>query len=242
MHTISPARLLFVLVVLSLAASPVVAQDLATVGGHTDLSSLPDSGSSDWTRVGTAHVLVYEGLLVLNDNMVDGFVAYQGYLGQLRAEHEIEVETSMYVMSNIGGLGAVLEVSRPGQEMIVQLFPDRVAVAEREAGGRLRWITTVPVRLDEECRVRVQKASVIEDPSETLRVYVDDTLIVECTGRGAGELDIGRVVFGSLGYGSMGASFWRWIDVRATTPEPGTMVDTETRSFGALKGAFAPRR
>ncbi|HKK71553.1 MAG TPA: hypothetical protein VKA86_10075 [Candidatus Krumholzibacteria bacterium] len=219
------------------AAAPSRAQDLVTVGDRTEMTQVPDASNSPWSRIGTAHAFLHEGTLVCNDNMGDGFIAFQGMLGQLQAEHAVEFRAAVKVHSNIGGQGAVVEVSRPGLELIVQLHHDRVDVAER-SGGELRWVASAPASLVDERVLRIRKNSRIEDPDETLTVWVDGTEVLRARGNGSGTLGVGRVVFGSLGYQSMGATQWRWIELDAEPLSADTVVPTETRSFGALKSEF----
>lgn len=204
---------------------------------QTDLSTIPVEGSSPWSRIGAGAVVIHDGRLVCNDNMPDSFIAYEGLLGQIEAEHRVEVRASVNVISNLGGQGAVIEISRPGLELIVQLHPDRVDVAERE-GRRLRWIGTAPADLSRESEIVVRKASSSDDERETLSVEIDGAEILSCAGRGAGTLGVGRVIFGSLGYKSFGASRWGWIAVDAEAPDLGPAVPGDVSSFGSIKSGF----
>lgn len=234
-----PSRWLAGLFLIHLAAAPAVAQTAgpAPVAESTQLSSLPVEGVSPWTRIGDAPAFVFEGDLYCNDNRADAYIGYQGMLGQLEAEHEIEVRAEVEVFANLGGQGAVIEVSRPGLELIVQLYPDRVAIAERE-GRDLRWLATASASLIGKSIVTVRKASSLDDVRETLVVHVNDVEVVRAVGHGRGRLGVGRVIFGSLGYESMGATAWTWIDVRAEAPTIETALPEDASSFGALKSGF----
>lgn len=226
-----------ILVVLTAGFVPATAQDLVTMDDRTEMTQIPDASNSPWSRIGTAHALLHEGTLVCNDNMGDGYIAFQGMLGELRAEHAVEFRAAVKVHSNIGGQGAVVEISRPGLELIVQLHHDRVDVAERD-DGFLRWVATAPTSMTEEHVLRVRKNSVHEDPDETLTVWVDGVEILRARGLATGTLGVGRVAFGSLGYQSMGATQWRWVELEAEPVDADTAVPVETRSFGSLKNEF----
>jgi hypothetical protein len=226
-----------ILAVLTAGRAPAHAQDLATMDDRTEMTQIPDGSNSPWSRIGTAHALLHEGTLVCNDNMGDGYIAFQGMLGELQAEHTVEFRAAVKVHSNIGGQGAVVEISRPGLELIVQLHHDRVDVAER-ADGYLRWVATAPASLTEEHVLRIRKNSVREDSDETLTVWVDGVQVLQARGLAAGTLGVGRVAFGSLGYQSMGATQWRWVELDAEPVSADTAVPVETRSFGALKSEF----
>jgi len=223
------------------SATPASAQtaDPAPVYESTPLSSLPDETGGVWSRIGTAPTFVIGDRLICNDNSTGAYVAYQGMLGQIEAEHTVTVRTSMDVISNIGGQGAVIEISRPGLELIVQLFPDRVTLVEREDRG-LRFIATATATLEVESEVMVRKASSREDGRETLTVWIDGNQVLRGTGSARGQLGIGRVIFGSLGYQAYGATRWSWIEVEAVAPDvdQGSSVPTEGRSFGSLKSEF----
>ena len=220
-----------------LLASTAAAQSPAPVRVATDLSTFPVEGNETWQKIGAAPVLHFEGRLVCNDNRPDAYVAFQGLLGEIDAAHAIEVRASMDVISNLGGLAGVLEISRPGLELVVQLHPDRIDVTERE-GRRLRWLATAPADLSEESELVVRRESSLADPRETLTVSVDGVEILRTAGNARGTLGVGRVVFGSLGYNSMGATRWSRIEVDAITPDVDPAVPTDVRSFGRLKAAF----
>lgn len=203
----------------------------------TDLSALPVDGGEGWEKIGDGPVIHVDGWLVCNDNDATEYVAFQGLLGDVQAEHDVIVRTSMDVLANFGGQGAMIELSRPGLELIVQLYPDRVEVLERQ-GRDLRWLGGAPADLSVESVVELHKASSLGDPRETLTLRVDDVALVRVAGQGEGSLGVGRVVFGSMGYPDTGITRWHWIEVVAEAPTTDTTVPTDARSFGSLKAAF----
>jgi hypothetical protein len=60
---------------------------------------------------------------------------------------------------------------------------------------------------------------------------------------GEGNLDVGRIVIGSLSYPGVGASLWQWIEVKLEqVGADGTSIPIETSSFGGLKERWSPDR
>ncbi len=212
----------------------------APLVSRTEFGVLPEEGpGSLWARIGGAPAFVIGGQeLVLNDNTQGDYVAYQALVGQIRATDRVRLAARVRVLSNIGGLGALIEISRPGLERVVQLYPDHIEVYERAQGRTMHWLGGAPAALATGAEVVVTKASSSEDPNEALVVTIDGLEVLRVAGREEGELGLGRVVFGSLGYGDFGATGWTWVELRVDPMETGGRVAVESSTVGALKGRY----
>jgi hypothetical protein len=197
----------------------------------------PEETGSSWTRVGTGHaLLVDEDELLLNDNSPGTVVAYQGLLGRLEAGHDVVFSGELKVLSNIGGDAALIEISRPGMEILVQLHPDRITVLERASREPGRWLGSVTVDLTDFREIAVHKSSDAGAGPESLTVSIDGSEVISVVPRGTGDMGLGRVLFGSLGYADLGATIWRWVEVQAVYEEQKT--PTTPATVGQLKGRF----
>jgi hypothetical protein len=200
-------------------------------------SGLPEETGSSWTRVGTGHALVLSGgELLLNDNSAGFLVAYQGLLGRLEAVHDVFFRGEVRVISNLGGEAALIEISRPGLEVLVQLFPEGIVVMERAGRDAPRWLGSAAVDLSDFHEIEVHKTSVFSPDPEQVIVSVDGVELLRVQPRATGDLALGRVLFGSLGYADLGATIWRWVEVQAQLEEQKTPV--ERSSVGRLKARF----
>ena len=236
-HSKRVLRPFVALVLLLVGAGVSSAQDVVS---RTEFEQYPEDAGSLWSRVGSGHALLLDGEMVLNDNSQGSCIAYQALVGQIQADHRVVLEARVRVLSNIGGMAAMVEISRPGAELVVQLHSEQIVVMERAADRELRWLASTPVDLGAPFDLRLTKAAVTEDPAETLTVEVDGQAVLSCRARGLGELGTGRVVFGSLGYPDMGASGWFWVDLAVEQIEVSGVVGVEATSLGSLKGRFAP--
>lgn len=233
------ARVALAAVILVAAASwcPAGAQTLVSHVETTSFASgLPEDTGSSWSRVGTGHALLVEDELLLNDNSTAHLIAYQGLLGRIEAVHDVAFRAELKVVSNLGGDGALIEVSRPGMEVLVQLYPEGIVVLEREGRDGERWLGSVDADLSEYREVSVHKTSRHHPDGEQVAVAIDGVEVLRVTPHGTGDLDVGRVLFGSLGYLDFGATLWRWVEVDAHLDQQKTPADTGT--VGRLKGRF----
>lgn len=237
----SEISLLSLIIGLGLLCSSTVGAQTLTSYSHTQVfDRTPDQISSDWSKMGEGAALVLTGPeLLLNDNSQGALIAYQGLLGQIEAEHSVVVRAELKVYSNFGGRGAVLEVSRPGVEVILRLFPDQIVLMERAGRNGPRWLGSASVDLSSFAEVEISKASINEDEDETIRVSVNGVKVIEAAPFGGGELGVGRVAFGSLGYADIGASVWRWMDLEVNYVDSGGhLIPTNSASFGQLKSQY----
>ena len=230
------ATLAFVLL-LGLAV-PCLGQTLVSHFEMTSFSSgLPEETGSSWTRVGTGHALILSGgELLLNDNSAGFLVAYQGLLGRLEAVHDVFFRGEVRVISNLGGEAALIEISRPGMEVLVQLFPAGIVVRERAGRDEPRWLGSAEVDLSDFREIEVHKTSVFSPDPEQVIVSVDGVELLRVQPRATGDLALGRVLFGSLGYADLGATIWRWVEVQAQLEEQ--KIPVQWSSVGRLKARF----
>lgn len=217
---------------------PASAQTLVSHSEYTGFSSgLPEDTGSTWVRIGTGPVLLLDrGELLVNDNSGGEVVAYQGLLGRIEAAHDLVFRGEVQVLSNLGGNAALVEVSRPGLEVIVQLYRDHVAVLERVDASSTRWLGSAPVDLERFREISVRKTSSSSPGAEEVIVEVDRVELLRVQPRAEGTLGLGRVLFGSMGYADMGATLWRWVEVEAQLEQVGTPVESAT--LGGLKSRF----
>lgn len=232
-----PLRPLLAALTLLLFSAPVAGAGESVLHQvHEDLDSGLDAGQ--WSQLGSGHALdLQDGSLLINDNAASDRIAFQTLLGEIEADHRVELSARVYVVSNLGGRGAVLEVARPGLEVVLRMFPDHVELVEREAGGRFGWLASAPVDLSEFRDLLLVKRSSKDPRGEGYEVHVDGQLLLEAMPRQSGALGVGRIILGATGYGDMGASVWDWVDLRVTRPQ-GSGVAVESSSFGALKSRF----
>jgi hypothetical protein len=224
---------------LSLGAVPwAAAQTLASHYETTSFTSgIPEETGSSWARIGTGHVVLFDGgELMLNDNSPGTVVAYQGLLGRIEAGHDVVFRAELKVLSNIGGDAALIEISRPGMEVLVQLHPDRITLIERSDREPGRWLGSVSVDLTEFRVVELHKSSDAGAGPESLTVSVDGSEVISVVPRGTGDMGLGRVLFGSLGYSDLGATVWRWVEIQAFYEEQKT--PTVEATVGQLKARF----
>ena len=219
-------------------AAPAAAQQLASHEFTTVLDHLPDADDR-WSKIGNSgSMVVNDSELLINDNSPGDCIAYQTLLGEIQSGHRATVSARMRVLTNLGGQAVVVEISRPGLELLLELHPDRVVALERRDGREPFWLASANVDLSAYCDLRVTKLAANEDPLESLVVEVDGTEVLRTAGRGSGELGVGRIVFGSLDYPSFGASVWRRIEVSVVPIEVDGGVRTDARSVGALKASY----
>ena len=235
--TALPAVALSLLFVLA-SAVPAGAQTLVSHYETTSFTSgIPEDTGSSWTRVGTGHVvLMDEGELLINDNSPGTVVAYQGLLGRIESGHDIVFRGELKVLSNIGGEAALIEISRPGMEVLVQLHPDHITVVERSSRDPGRWLGSAQVDLTDFREIEIHKSSDAGSGPERITVSVDGSELISISPRGTGDLGLGRVLFGSLGYSDLGATVWRWVEVQAVFEEQKT--PTTAATVGQLKARF----
>lgn len=207
----------------------------------TEFAQLPDTGGAEWTRVGTAPALILDGnRLLLNDNTPTDRVAYQTLLGQIQASDRVTVRAQVSVLSNVGGDGALLELSRPGLELVLRLRMGRVDLMERSDTRDMAWLGTVPVDLSVAHEVSLCKeARPAGGGMEEASVEIDGVELLRVRPRGGGNLGVGRVLIGSLSYPGYGASVWSWLDTVVEHPDVAGRVPTESTSMGALKSRWS---
>jgi len=220
------------------AAVPCVGQTLVSHFETTSFGSgLPEETGSSWTRVGTGHALLLPGgELLLNDNSAGFLVAYQGLLGRIEAVHDIYFRSELRVISNLGGEAALIEISRPGMEVLVQLYPEGIVVVERAGRDAPKWLGSVNVDLSDFHEVEVHKTSIFNPEPEQIIVSVDGIELLRVHPRATGDMALGRVLFGSLGYSDLGATIWRWVEVQAQLEEQKTPAARS--SIGQMKARF----
>jgi hypothetical protein len=221
--------------------SLVVADPARSVVVNTQFAALPEQSGSPWTRIGTAPAMVIEGnRLFLNDNTSAARIAYQTLLGEIEAPDRVVISTRVQVLSNFDGDGALMEISRPGLEIVLRLRPDRVDLMERVGRREMRWLASAVVDLSAERDLSFTKSAVDEEGAEWATVGVDGVEILRERPRGGGELGVGRVLIGSLSYPSFGASIWNWIDLELSRVDTGTLVPVEATSMSQLKSRWSP--
>ena len=84
--------------------------------------------------------------------------------------------------------------------------------------------------------IEVHKTSDASSVPERVMVSVDGVEVISVEPRGTGDLGLGRILFGSLGYPDLGATIWRWVEVRAEPEEQKAPATAAT--VGRLKGRF----
>lgn len=236
---LAPRAALALAVVTSFASAlPCGAQTMVDHSERTSFSSgLPDASGSSWDRVGTGYALILDGdELLLNDNSSAELIAFQGLLGQIESAHDVVFRAEVRVVSNVGGDGALIEISRPGMEVLVQLFPEGIVLMERDGRTGERWLGSVDVDLSEFREVAVHKTSRLDPAGEQVIVSVGGQELIRAKPHGTGDLDLGRVLFGSLGYVDFGATLWRWVEVDARVDV--AKIPTTDATMGQLKGRF----
>ena len=122
-------------------------------------------------------------------------------------------------------------------EVLVELSPGEVSVHERDGRDTPRWIASADVDLTVFREIEILKSSISDPLGERVVVRVDGSTLLDVQPRGTGELGVGRVVFGSLGYPDLGASLWRWVEFQAEWIEQKT--PSAPRSVGSLKRGFS---
>lgn len=223
-------------------AAPASAQTLAQHEFSTPFDRLPDAEGL-WSRIGSSGVLVTaDGELLVNDNSPGDCIAFQSLLGEIEAAHRVTATVRMRVLTHFGGDTSLIEISRPGLEMLVRFTRDRVEILERRDGREPYWLGGAAVDLLDDRELRVTKLAVTEDPLESVIVEVingDSAVeLLRVAGRGNGQLGVGRILFGSVDYPSYGASVWTRFDVSVVPIEPQGGVRTEQQSVGALKASY----
>lgn len=246
MHRPSPRRLaravtraaVVPLVAWCALAPSAAAQSLAPHEISTPFDRLPDADGL-WSRIGSSGVLVTEqGELLVNDNSSGDCIAFQSLLGEIEAGHRVTVSARMRVLTHFGGDTSLIEISRPGLELLVRFTRDRIEVLERRAGREPYWLGGAAVDLTLDRELRVTKLAVTEDPLESVVVEIGDVELLRVAGRGDGELGVGRIVFGSLDYPSIGASVWTRFDVSVEPIAPQGGVRAEQQNVGVLKASY----
>jgi hypothetical protein len=84
--------------------------------------------------------------------------------------------------------------------------------------------------------VEIHKTSIFSPEPEQIIVSVDGTELLRVHPRATGDMALGRVLFGSLGYADLGATIWRWVEVQAQLEEQKT--PTARSSIGQMKARF----
>jgi hypothetical protein len=242
-HLDQAARRAVVLVLVFLVhpAGKVQGQPLATHAFTSTFELLPDADPR-WTRLGNAGAAVLpgpEGMeLLVNDNSPGDCIAFQTLLGEIEPGHRATVNTRVRVLNNLGEHSVMIEVSRPGLELLVRLDIDRIEVHERRGGRDTFWLGGADADLSVYREVRVTKLGRAEDPRESLVVEVDGVEILRVAGRGDGALGVGRIVFGSLDYPSLGASVWRWVEVSIVPVAADGSLGADGASMSELKARY----
>ena len=173
---------------------------------------------------------------MLNDNSLGAVIAYQGLVGRIESGHDVAFRGEVQVLSNIGGQAALVEISRPGMEIEVQLLTDGVQIMERAGREPERWLGSADVDLSEFCEIEVHKTSDAGPGPEQIIVSVNGSEVLRVEPRGTGDMALGRVLFGSLGQSDLGATIWRWVEVQAEYEQ--RKSPAAVTSVGRLKGRF----
>ncbi len=221
-------------------AAAAMAETGAPVRLTTQFAALPELSGSSWTRVGDAPALVLSGArLLLNDNSGLARVAYQTWLGEIEAADRVTVRAEVQVLSNLDGDGALVEISRPGLEVILRLRPLRVDLVERASARETRWLGSAAVDLSSPHEILLTKNASDGVEGEWVSVEIDGQEVIRALPRGGANLSVGRVLIGSLSYPGYGASIWSWIDLSRERVQPDTRVRTESTSVGQLKSRWS---
>lgn len=241
LHPLAPGGLAGILVLLALAV-PLRAEVVQTYKQRTLFEALPEASATPWSKVGSAPSMILEeaSALLLNDNDAGDRVAYQSMVGRVEASHRVRVQARVKVVANSDGDAALIELSRPGLEVLVRLRPDRIDVLERLEGRQTRWLGSAAADLTDYRLIEVEKAAIGEGGQEVVRVLFEGEEILSVQPQGGGELDVGRILMGSLSYPGYGASLWRWIEVELWRDDAeGSSVSVETPSVGSLKSRWS---
>jgi hypothetical protein len=218
-----------------LCTAPALAQGEVSSWRY-EMSELPDADAA-WERIGLGYALLLsDGRLAINDNSNADRIAFQTLVGSIDAAHELRVRASLSVLSNLMGEAALLELSRPGLEVLLRLFPDRLVLGERDGAGEFRWLGEASVDLSSLREIELVKFAAPSADVESVALSVDGLELLRVKPHALGALGIGRVLFGSLSLSDMGASVWDWIeiDVRYVAPQ----LPAATSSFGEFKSRF----
>lgn len=219
---------------------PAHAQMEKVAEGDYEMSTFPEDDSSPWTRLGygTAMLLPDEGSLFINDNRVDDRIGYQTLLGAIQAENRVVLKARLKVLSNFDGRGTVMEISRPGLQVALHLYPNRVELVERTATGTWRWLASASADFFQDYHeVTLEKDSSGMPGGEMVRLWLDGTLIAERRPQADSLLEVGRIVIGAMSRPSMGASIWDWVSYDVDGLEKG--LPSSGKTIGALKAAFS---
>ncbi len=242
---ISPVTLLLAPILMAAVSSLLIpqvacAQMEKLAEGDYDMSVLLDQGSPSWTRLGhgTAMLLPDEGSLFLNDNRSDDRIGYQTLLGAIEAQNRVRLSARVRVLTNFDGRGTVMEISRPGLQVALHLYADRVDLVERGADGQWRWMASASANFfDEYHEVVLEKDSDQAPQGEMVRLWLDGTLIAERRPRADSLLEVGRIIVGAMSRPSFGASVWNWL--RYDLDGIGKSLPQSGMSVGAWKAGFS---
>ncbi len=217
-------------------ATAAVADPTVLVEVRHDMGAPLDAETAPWERVGAGHTLVMnDESLLINDNSRSDNIAFQTLLGEIKAEHRVTLQARVKVLSNLQGQGATMEIARPGVEVIVRLYPDRVELVERR-GREFRWLAGAPLDLSEYRELEFVKTASDGNAPEPFSLFVDGERVLQATPQGGGELGVGRLLVGSLSMLDIGASQWDWLSYRVESGPAGVTVIRD--SFGAIKARF----
>lgn len=227
---------------LLVGAVPASATDFRTeISGVYEMTVLLEEELPPWEKLGTgAALLLPEGSLLLNDNRGDDKIGYQTLVGRIQAENRVVLTASLKALSNFDGRGAVMEISRPGLQVSLRFFPDRLELVERQENGDWRWMASRSVDLFSEFHeISLEKSSSAQEGGERIRVWLDGSLVADLKPQCSSRIPVGRVVIGAMSRPSLGASIWDWM--RYELDGLVSSLPTEESSIGQLKAAFQAR-
>jgi hypothetical protein len=200
----------------------------------SDMSVLPDQ--EYWERIGASHAyLPGDGTLVINDNSRAERIAFETWSGAIEASFEVHVRARLRVISNLAGQAVTIELARPGLEIILRLYPDRLVLVERD-GSDFLWLASHDADLADFVEIELIKRASADGEVEQVEVLVGGSSVMSVLPSAAGTLGVGRIIVGSLSYEDEGGSIWDWIELERF--EAGGLVRTERRSLGSLKALF----
>ena len=219
--------------------SGVQAAELQTeLSAVYEMSVLLEEDLPPWEKIGGgATILLPDGSLLINDNRGDDKIGYQTLLGRISEQNRVIISARLKALSNFDGRGAVMEISRPGLQVGLRFFPDRLILVERDEDGEWRWLASSSVDLFNDFHeVALEKGSSAGPDGERIKVWLDGVLVADVKPCAASLVPVGRVVIGALSRPSLGASIWDWM--RYDLDGLVSALPSEEGSFGSLKATF----
>ena len=84
--------------------------------------------------------------------------------------------------------------------------------------------------------VELEKASSMVDPHETVSVWLNGQRVLEARPLARGQLEVGRLIVGSVAAPAVGASIWDWLSYRVVGLAE--ELPSQPESMGGLKARY----